>query len=143
MSSSHIGGLEKDLAWIREQCEGETEKDREKSRAINVARASRIESRLRIMKMNLDDAAKAGRKLAAESFKAEREIESLRAERDALAQARDFLAAKLNAANLLADRWDSIAADHGVRAFTGNDHKLFANELRAALYQATQQEQES
>ncbi len=34
---------------------------------------------------------------------------------------------------LLADRWEKIAAEHGVRQFTGNDHMMFAKELRAAL----------
>ncbi len=33
----------------------------------------------------------------------------------------------------LADKWDRQAAEHGVRQFTGNDHALFANELRAAM----------
>lgn len=33
----------------------------------------------------------------------------------------------------LAQKWEKIAKEHGVRQFTGNDHKLFANELRAAL----------
>ena len=32
-----------------------------------------------------------------------------------------------------ADKWDRIGDEHGVRQFTGNDHKLFANELRALL----------
>ena len=30
----------------------------------------------------------------------------------------------------LAYKWDKIGDTHGVRQFTGNDHKLFANELR-------------
>lgn len=33
----------------------------------------------------------------------------------------------------LAERWERIAAEQGVRQFTGNDHLLFANELRATL----------
>lgn len=33
----------------------------------------------------------------------------------------------------LAERWERIAAEQGVRQFTGNDHRLFANELRATL----------
>ena len=33
----------------------------------------------------------------------------------------------------LAERWDRIADTHGARTFTGNDHRLFANELRAAI----------
>jgi hypothetical protein len=37
------------------------------------------------------------------------------------------------AVEALADKWDRIADQHGVRTFTGNDHRLFANELRAAL----------
>jgi len=32
-----------------------------------------------------------------------------------------------------ADKWDRIGDEHGVRQFTGNDHRLFANELRALL----------
>jgi hypothetical protein len=39
----------------------------------------------------------------------------------------------LQALNALADKWERIAATHGVRQFTGNDHLLFANELRAIL----------
>lgn len=33
----------------------------------------------------------------------------------------------------LADKWDQIAETHGVRQFTGNDHKMFANELRSVI----------
>ena len=32
-----------------------------------------------------------------------------------------------------AAKWDRIGDEHGLRQFTGNDHKLFANELRALL----------
>lgn len=42
---------------------------------------------------------------------------------DHLAEACDRLIAK----------WDRQADEHGVRQFTGNDHRLFANELRAVL----------
>lgn len=35
----------------------------------------------------------------------------------------------------LAQKWERQADEHGVRQFTGNDHRLFANELRAALAQ--------
>lgn len=31
----------------------------------------------------------------------------------------------------LAERWERLAEVHGQRQFTGNDHRLFANELRA------------
>lgn len=41
--------------------------------------------------------------------------------------------AQTDAAEKLAGRWEKIAAEHGVRTFTGNDHRLFANELRTAL----------
>jgi hypothetical protein len=33
----------------------------------------------------------------------------------------------------LAEKWERQAAEHGVRQFTGNDHLLFANELRAQI----------
>jgi len=33
----------------------------------------------------------------------------------------------------LAEKWEKQAAEHGVRQFTGNDHRLFANELRAQI----------
>lgn len=33
----------------------------------------------------------------------------------------------------LADKWEKQAAEHGVRQFTGNDHLLFANELRVQI----------
>lgn len=33
----------------------------------------------------------------------------------------------------LAQRWERIADEKGVTTFTGNEHRLFANELRAAL----------
>jgi hypothetical protein len=35
----------------------------------------------------------------------------------------------------LVEKWDDIADKHGVRQFTGNDHRLFANELRVAIGQ--------
>lgn len=34
--------------------------------------------------------------------------------------------------NLIA-KWERTAREHGVRQFTGNDHLLFANELKATL----------
>lgn len=43
------------------------------------------------------------------------------------------LQARIDAALRLADKWDEIAEGHGVRNFTGNDHRLFAKELRAAI----------
>ncbi|WP_409475573.1 hypothetical protein [Stenotrophomonas sp. Y-13] len=33
----------------------------------------------------------------------------------------------------LAEKWERQAAEHGVSQFTGNDHLLFANELRAQI----------
>jgi len=33
----------------------------------------------------------------------------------------------------LAEKWERQAIEHGVRQFTGNDHLLFANELRAQI----------
>lgn len=45
---------------------------------------------------------------------------------------------KLAAVLALADRWDAIADKHGVREFTGNDHRLFANELRALTQTPTE-----
>ena len=40
----------------------------------------------------------------------------------------------------LAVRWERMGDEHGVRQFTGNDHKLFANELRAVLHKWSQRE---
>ena len=45
----------------------------------------------------------------------------------------------VEALNQLAERWEKQAAEHGVRQFTGNDHLLFANELRAAMLNARPQ----
>jgi len=42
----------------------------------------------------------------------------------------------------LAGRWDAIAEQHGVRQFTGNDHKMFANELRSLIPAAANTESE-
>lgn len=36
----------------------------------------------------------------------------------------------------LGKNWERIAAEHGVRQFTGNDHLLFANELHAIIGRA-------
>lgn len=35
----------------------------------------------------------------------------------------------------LAEKWERISSTHGVRCFTGDDHLIFANELRVALGQ--------
>lgn len=43
----------------------------------------------------------------------------------------------------LADRWTTIGEQHGVRTFTGNDHKLFANELRTLLTPITRTDGEA
>jgi hypothetical protein len=40
---------------------------------------------------------------------------------------------RVAAAEELARKWEEQASLHGVRQFTGNDHLLFANELKAAL----------
>ena len=40
---------------------------------------------------------------------------------------------RVAAAEKLVRKWEESAELHGVRQFTGNDHLLFANELRAAL----------
>lgn len=48
-----------------------------------------------------------------------------------------ILRRQLKRAENLAAKWDRNAADHGARTFTGNDHALFANELRAALAAVT------
>lgn len=45
----------------------------------------------------------------------------------------ELVQAKLDAVVRLADRWEKLAETHGVRMFSGNDHWLFANELRKAL----------
>lgn len=58
---------------------------------------------------------------------------------DRLRRAGDLLDRMLDVPELIAtitataDRWDAIAERHGVRQFTGNDHRLMANELRAAI----------
>ena len=41
--------------------------------------------------------------------------------------------AKLDATRKLLENWDRIADVHGVGQFTGNTHRLFANELRVIL----------
>lgn len=41
----------------------------------------------------------------------------------------------LSRVQALIEKWEAIADKHGVRQFTGNDHRLFANELRVAIDQ--------
>lgn len=45
----------------------------------------------------------------------------------------DDYAALLIGIRELADKWERIGNEHGPRQFTGNDHLLFANELRVRL----------
>lgn len=63
-----------------------------------------------------------------------------RSEYDAIQSSIAGLEAKLSSFELnerfvakLCENWERIAKDVGVRAFTGNDHLMFANELRAAI----------
>lgn len=41
----------------------------------------------------------------------------------------------LGGVQALIEKWEAMADKHGVRQFTGNDHRLFANELRVAIDQ--------
>jgi hypothetical protein len=61
------------------------------------------------------------------------EVAAHKAERDRAVQGALELRGRVCSAYALAERWERMGEDHGVRTFTGNDHKLFANELRAAI----------
>lgn len=75
---------------------------------------------------------------AAETKLAElqRELADTESDMDTCADHNIGLQTKLAAVGALADKWDRLGDVHGVRQFTGNDHKLFANELRTLIAEA-------
>ena len=91
------------------------------------------------------------RRLCAERDQLRAEVQALRVDVEAWKASHSLLTdtchhfqarAKLLSAECveLAVRWERMGDEHGVRQFTGNDHKLFANELRAVLHKWSQRE---